>query len=195
MKRANFVGYGIRLLTLAAAVTVSASCGDLNRAGKSPVFLIMNSLTTSTGQRTLQSDVQVLVGTQATTGNDLGQASIGAAMKNTVTPTAPTAVNSITINRYRVTFRRADGRNTPGVDVPYGFDGGTTATVVVGGNTTVSFDLVRRQNKEEPPLRNLVAGGGLRVISMIAEVTFYGRDQTGNEVSVGGAIDIQFSDF
>ena len=28
------------------------------------------------------------------------------------------------MTRYRVEFRRTDGRNTPGVDVPYGFDGG-----------------------------------------------------------------------
>ena len=40
-------------------------------------------------------------------------------------PTRPTTpINAITLTRYRVDFRRTDGRNTPGVDVPYGFDGG-----------------------------------------------------------------------
>ena len=34
------------------------------------------------------------------------------------------ASTRVTLTRYRVDFRRTDGRNTPGVDVPYGFDGG-----------------------------------------------------------------------
>ena len=47
-------------------------------------------------------------------------------------------------------YIRADGRNTPGVDVPYGFDGALTATV--SGSTTVGFELVRHIAKEEAPL-------------------------------------------
>ncbi len=38
-------------------------------------------------------------------------------------PTAPTTANFITVDRYHVTFIRSDGRNKPGVDVPYPFDG------------------------------------------------------------------------
>ena len=37
--------------------------------------------------------------------------------------------------------------------------------------------------------------GGQGFISTIAEITFYGRDQNGNEVSVTGRIDVQFGDF
>ena len=51
-------------------------------------------------------------------------------------------------------FIRADGRNTPGVDVPYGFDGAFTATVS-GGEPTVGFELVRHIAKEEAPLAAL----------------------------------------
>ena len=58
--------------------------------------------------------------------NDLGQATMRVELKNPDldAPTAPTPLNAITITRYHVEFRRTDGRNTPGVDVPYGFDGG-----------------------------------------------------------------------
>ena len=40
-----------------------------------------------------------------------------------------------------------------------------------------------------------MSGGAQNVISTIAEVTFYGRDQAGNEVSVTGSISVNFSDF
>ena len=195
-------------LAVVACALSAASCGELARTGSGPAYLIMESVTAasnggSTFTSNLLSDVQALVdvtvgGTTVqvpTISNDLGRATIRAEMKNVVTPTTPTALNSITINRYRVRFRRADGKNIEGTDVPYGFDGGTTATITVGGSTQVGFDLVRHQAKEEAPLRNLVGGGGLRFITTIAEVTFYGRDQAGNEISISGTIDVSFADF
>ena len=54
---------------------------------------------------------------------------------------------------------------------------------------------MRIQAKLEPPLANLANGGAQNVISTIAEVTFFGRDQAGNEVSVTGSISVNFSDF
>jgi hypothetical protein len=41
----------------------------------------------------------------------------------------------------------------------------------------------------------LANGGGAIVISTIARVTFYGRDQAGREVSVTGQIGVNFSDW
>ena len=107
----------------------------------------------------------------------------------------PTSINSVTLTRYRVVYRRADGRNTPGVDVPFGFDGAITATIPAGDERTVVFDIVRHANKAEPPLRNLVQLGGQFIISTVAEITFFGRDQNGNEVSVSGMMDVTFGDF
>ena len=68
-------------------------------------------------------------------------------------PSTPTEVNAITITRYHVEYIRADGRNTPGVDVPYGFDGAVTVTV--SATTTFGFQLVRVVAKEESPLVQL----------------------------------------
>lgn len=198
--RADFTSYAIRFM-LAAAVTVSASCSDLARAGKSPVYLILERLDAAGGDNPgafvtpLLSDVQFVTATVTTVFNDIGRATIRAELKNTVSPTGATSVNSVTLTRYRVTFKRADGRNTAGVDVPYGFDGVLSRTIAPGASQDVIFDLVRHQNKEEPPLRNLINGGGFRFITTIAEVTFYGRDQAGNEVSITGFLDVQFGDF
>ncbi|HEX4915557.1 MAG TPA: hypothetical protein VFV51_16480, partial [Vicinamibacterales bacterium] len=95
----------------------------------------------------------------------------------------------------RVNYRRSDGRNTPGVDVPHSFDGATSVTIQSGSTGDVVFDLVRHSSKLEPPLRNLIAGGGLIFINTIAEITFFGRDQNGNEVTATGMVDVIFGDF
>jgi len=196
---------------LAAAVCGLSltSCADLARTGTGPTYLIMESVTGSAGGGTaaftsnLLSDVQVLVDVtvggvttkNATIFNDLGRASIRVEMKNALSTTAPSALNAVTINRYRVRYRRTDGRNTEGVDVPFGFDGATTVTIPVGSTGQVPFDLVRHQAKLERPLLTLVGGRGLIFLSTIAEVTFFGRDQAGNDVSITGTIDVQFGDF
>ena len=118
-----------------------------------------------------------------------------AAMRDVTNPTGPTSNNAITVNRYRVTSRRSDGRNTPGVDVPYAFDGAVTFTVTPGDEQTVPFNLVRVQAKAEAPLSALRGNGGAMVISTLADVTFYGRDQAGRDVSVTGTIGVNFADW
>lgn len=197
------------LLAAALCGLTVTSCADLASTGSGPAYLIMEGVSATAGggatssTSSLLSDVQVLVDVtvggvtvkQPTVFNDMGQASIRAEMKNALSTTAPTAVNSITLNRYRVRYRRTDGRNTEGVDVPFGFDGATTTTIPIGASAQVNFDLVRHQAKLERPLVSLIGGRGLIFLSTIAEVTFYGQDQAGNAVSVSGTIDVQFGDF
>jgi hypothetical protein len=106
---------------------------------------------------------------------------------------APSAINQVTFSRYRVTYRRSDGRNTAGVDVPYPFDGAATFTVPAEGTVSAGFEIVRHVAKEEAPLRALASSGV--IISTISEVTFYGRDQAGNDVQATAAILIDFGNF
>ncbi len=109
--------------------------------------------------------------------------------------TAPGPLNDITVNRYRVVFKRADGRNTQGVDVPYAFDGAFTVTVNGAAAAEAGFDLVRIAAKIEPPLANLRGFGGAQFIGTIADITFYGRDQAGNEVQTTGSMSVNFADY
>ena len=99
----------------------------------------------------------------------------------------------MTITRYHVKYRRADGRNIPGMDVPYGFDGGRDRHRAGVGTVTMGFQLVRHTAKEEAPLVQLKTNGV--IITTIAEVTFYGRDQVGNDISATGTIEIDFGNF
>ena len=109
-------------------------------------------------------------------------------------PVLPTPNNFITVNRYHVSFTRADGRNTPGVDVPHPWDGTVTFTVNTQV-TTFPFLLVRHQTKEEAPLAALANGGGANLITTLADITFYGQDQTGRDVSVSTTMTVIFGNF
>lgn len=181
-----------RLAIVAGVVVGSISCGDLVRQGQAASYLVITELLGATGDsgafdNVVNSDVVSSTGIFG----DLGQVTFALQLKDPRGQTAPSPNNSITVNRYRVEFKRADGRNTPGVDVPYPFDGAFTVTVV--GAATSTFTLVRPQAKAEPPLQALATNQ--LVISVIADVTFYGHDQTGREVSVSGSIDINFANY
>ena len=192
-------------LTLAATVLLlSSACGgELLRTGRSPVYLVVTGIETEQGGGTAQASSFLLSDVRLADGsvfNDNVTVTLSVVPKN---PTvATTAINAVTLTRYRVIFRRADGRNTPGVDVPYGFDGALNSTISAGSSQGVSFEIVRHQMKLEPPLKNLAgfndAGArsisGLGFLSTIAEITIWGRDQNGNEVTVTTSVDVHFAD-
>ncbi len=189
-------------LAVVAAALAGASCGELTRQGQSPANLVIDSLEGARGDepetfnQTLASDVVTDVDGVPTIFADIGRASFRIMLKDPgppQSPATPSPNNAITIERYRVTYIRADGRNTPGVDVPYGFDGAVTITVPENGSASTAFVLVRHVAKAEAPLGALRSN--LVVLSTIAEVTFYGHDQTGREVSATGRIGIEFGNF
>ena len=185
------------VLTLAAA---SASCGSAVREGTGTSFLVIGSLEGASGAEPdafgglLQSDVVTVVNNRPTVFSDNGRVTFRLALKDpgpAGSPLEPTQNQAITVNRYRVRFVRSDGRNTPGVDVPYGFDGAFTLTVT--GESQATFELVRHVAKAEAPLGALA--NNFTVISTVAEITFFGRDLTGHEVSVVGHLTVDFGNF
>ena len=202
-----------RLLGLAAIVAASVSCGDVVRQGSSPVYLVIDLLqgirggpTAGTPSGTLTSDVITNVTTPTascgpplppcpTIFGDSGTVILRAPLKNigATASLAPTTNNEVTINRVRVEYSRADGRNTQGVDVPYAFDSAVTGTITAGGTLTLGFELVRNVAKQEAPLVQLKTSPN--IISSIARVTFYGVDRTGNALTVTGQLQIEFGNF
>jgi hypothetical protein len=195
-------------LGLAALVAASVSCGDVVRQGRSPMYLVIDTLQAAKSPGTtfstfLLSDVifNVTTGGTCTTVNpcptffnDVGQVTLRLVPKD-VTGVAPTTNNDVTITSYHVNYRRTDRVNggAPGVDVPYPFDGAVTVTVPAGGVATISFEIVRSVAKEEPPLVQLI--NSAQVITTLADVTFYGKDRVGNDVTVMGTIQIDFGNF
>lgn len=194
--RAVFKSLAIVGLTLFAS-----SCGSVVREGAGTSFLIINAMQAASGARPeefsgfLMSDVVTVVDDVPSLFNDAGRVTLSLGLKDpgsATSPSEPTQNQFITISQYRVRFIRSDGRNTPGVDVPYPFDGGLTMTV--GRDpVTVGFELVRHVAKQEAPLATLAASPV--IINTVAEITFYGRDITGREVSVTGRITVDFGNF
>jgi hypothetical protein len=190
----------------------SAGCGEFVRdQGRAPVQVVITQLTAASGAEpdalgtTLRSDVLTNVRTPdpctpetpcPTIFNDIGEVTMSLVLKDPGQPgitAVPTALNQVTFTRYRVTYRRTDGRNAPGVDVPFPFDSAVTFTVPHDGSATAGFQIVRHSAKEEAPLRGLAVSGA--IISTITEVTFFGRDQAGNDVTATGSIGIDFGNF
>jgi hypothetical protein len=182
----------MKCLAAAGAIAATVSCGDVARTGRSPVLLVIEEMSAASGADPgtmggfLLSDVQTMVERTIegetvlvpTIFNDVAQASVRIVTKDQgPSGTNPSTLNSVTLNRYRISYKRADGRNTP-------------ETLV-----TVPFEMVRHQAKLEQPLRSLVGLGGRVFISTIAEVTFYGSDLAGNDIQATGTISVSFGDY
>ena len=183
-----------RAVALGLCVLACASCGTAVRQGRASSYLVIDQLSGASGAKpgdfgnVLQSDVVTMIKVQGSSGatsptfyEDNGQVTLRFSMKDPASPTGPTTTNEITITGYHVQFYRADGRNTPGVDVPYAFDGAMTGTAKIVISITLGFTLVPAQAKLEAPLVQLRGMGGQMIISTMAEVTFYGHDQAGND--------------
>ncbi len=199
-----------RLLTAALVVATSVSCGNVVRDSRASVLIVVDSLLAAPGNKpsqlgsTLLSDVITNVTAPPpcapatpcpTIFDDIGSVTMHTVPKDIGTPATPTTPSSnsdITITQYHVEYIRADGLNRPGVDVPFGFDGAVTGTVTSKG-TTIAFEIVRHVAKEESPLVQLKISPD--IIYTIAKVTFYGKDQVGNAVSVQAQISIAFGNF
>jgi hypothetical protein len=191
-----------------ACTLVAGSCNQGTRETRSSSFLVIEQFQAASGaapttfSNTLASDVVTNVkvagseDVRPSVFEDAGRVIMRLGFKDPgipSNPSTPTSANFITVTHYKVVYRRTDGRNTPGIDVPYPFEGGVTFSVLDIGAAT--FTLVRGQAKLEPPLVALRGGGGAVLIGTIADVTFYGHDQTGSTVAVTGSMFINFADF
>ncbi len=197
-------------VAVALLASLSAGCGEVARNGRAPAMAIISVMEGASGAEPdewgtmLNSDVQTLVAQTIdgdevrvpTVYSDNGRVTMRLQLRDPGVPgipAAPSALNEVTFTRYLVTYRRADGRNTPGVDVPYPLDSAATFTVPADGQATMPFVLVRHTSKQEAPLGALVNSSV--IISTIADVTFYGRDQAGNDVTATGSIGVFFGNF
>jgi hypothetical protein len=112
----------------------------------------------------------------------------------------PSVTNSgfrhdITVERYEVHYFRSDGRGIEGVDVPFSISGNVAQEVIEESSATLNLEVVRRQAKLEPPLRNLVNGGAI-VVTMFADVTLHARSTTGTVTNpVSARLQIDFANF
>ena len=195
----------ITLALLTGLATAAAGCGVPGQ-GRSPVVLRIDDLSASSGAGSqtfagyLNSDVQTIVTVNnvdvPTRFNDPGRVTMSLVLRDPGAPgvaQTPTELNTVTVTHYRVVYRRTDGRNVQGVDVPWAFDSGMTVSVQASSAVQQTFDLVRVSAKFEAPLAALTVNG--QALSVIADVTFYGKDMQNNDISATGSIGITFANF
>ena len=181
-----------RTVGLALCLALVGSCSELAERDRASSFLVIERLTGGTGPGTGDTVFQSDVLSNGGVFEDQGTVSARLVLKDpglSGSPTTPTSANWITINRYRVVYVRTDGGA-----VPLPFEGAMTFTVT-GAAAAASFVLVRVSAKLQAPLISLRAGGTSIVIYTVAEVTFFGRDQTGTETIATGRIDVNFADW
>jgi hypothetical protein len=112
--------------------------------------------------------------------------------------------NDVQLERYEVRFRRSDGHDVEGVDVPFSITAGMGGIVPVNGTLVTTVVVVRHQAKLEPPLRNLhgvlvsngtFTFGGAGILTTIAEITVHGRTTSGKVVTARTFLEVVFADF
>lgn len=192
----------VRILALSALLLAAAACNPLENKTQSMSYLVIENLMGLDESGKVADYVASDVLFQdPDTGDtsiiaDIATATISARQldPDPIAGTSPYA--DVQLTHYTVTFTRSDGRNKPGVDVPYPFDGDLTVLLKVNIPTEFGFIIVRESAKQEPPLLDLLQGGSrAEIIYTTATVDFYGHDLTGAEVKVSGAISVRFANF
>ena len=188
------------MATILGGSMVMASCHSAVTEGRSSVYLIMDSLEGGSGSRAARvpNSSTRCSRTSTTKGGvveDPGLVRLRIAFKDVTNPNAPTTNNFVTINRYRVEYRRADGRNRQGRTCRTRSTARRRSRSTDQGRRAASCWCACRRSLNRRSSRSWACVRGGLVISTLADVTFYGRDQTGTEVSVKGTISVNFADW
>lgn len=188
----------MKIFALIIVVLLLAGCVAKENDSTSGSFLVINSLTGNDlegkpGSTTVFSDVD----SAGSIINDNGVAEVSALIYNPLTDTDVSYYNNVIVDQIDVEFRRTDGRNVEGVDVPYRFTQPMNWLVEVDEVAEIPFILIRHVAKLEAPLLALreVPSQGI-VLQLVAIVTIHGKDLGGHRVApVSGYISVWCSNF
>jgi hypothetical protein len=180
---------------LAASIFLPA-CNPLEDESRSNSILIVENITgkdmSGTDAGFLQSDV-VKKDNSITT--DTAKATLSAKFMDPAPILGTSQYSDIMVTRYVVSYSRTDGRNRPGADVPFPFEGSLSALVRVDSTTSVNFVIVREAAKLEAPLINLRDSAYGDILNMTAKIEFYGHDLTDKAVKATGYLTVYFANY
>jgi len=179
-------------------LSFSISCNKIENDTRSNSILIIKSIKAINWEEeeadVLFSDVIVEKEDSSYIQSDLAVVELTAELMNPTPGLESSIYNNIMIDRYIVHFERSDGKNTPGVDVPYPIEGNLSALVEIGSSVKVSFVVVTINAKREPPLVNLVDGNEPE-IKATAIIELYGHDLVNNKVKATGYLQVFFNNY
>ncbi len=202
MKTLRYTPRIARVLAVTVLAFALAGCNALENVTDSMSRLVIVSLMGMNQEGAeadyIQSDVLFEDPTTGATSifADIATAVLTAQMLDPDPITGVSPYADIQLEKYQVTYTRADGRNTPGIDVPYPIEGEATSLIRVGSQTGVSFVIVRESAKMEPPILDILqASSRAENFTVIATVDFYGHDLSGKAVKATGSISITFANY
>jgi len=181
----------LKILAVAAGFLVFGACNTATKNAGSSSLLTVDSLTGTTMDGTpgmiLESDV-------STTTADSATAALTASLINPSGGDGPSQYNNVTLTGYTIDFTLPDGTGTAGTDVPNSVEGVcSTLLIEIGKTVSVTFAAVPAELKSAAPHPGWV--GSTTEHTIIAHVTFIGRDGSNHEVKTTGQLTIVFSDY
>lgn len=191
----------LKILVLIITALVMAGCVAKENDTTSSSFLVINSLTGkdlegNDGSTTVFCDVD-------NSGSIINDNAVVGVTALTYNPLEDSDEHDITyymnilVDQIDVEFRRTDGRNVEGVDVPYSFTQPVNMLVTIDEEIEIPFVLIRHVAKLEEPLLSLraVTSQGF-VLQLVAKVTLHGKDLGGHRVApVSGYLSVWCSNF
>ena len=189
----------LKIIGLIIAALVMAACNAVENDSTSGTMLEIVSLTGKDlegkeGSTTVFSDVI----TNSSIINDNGVAEVQAApLDPLISESAITAYMNVMVDQIDVEFRRTDGRNVEGVDVPYHFTQPVSMLVSFTETVKIPFVLIRHVAKMEAPLLALrEVPSRDYILQLVAVVTIHGKDLGGHRVApVTGYITVWCGNF
>lgn len=169
----------MKIFGLVIVALLLASCVAKENDSTSGTMLQIVSLTDKDTKLPVFSDVSTFI-------NDIGMADINALpLDPLLATTAATPYFDVLVDQIDVEFKRTDGRNVEGVDVPYRFTQPMSFLVPINGTATIPFMLIRHVAKLEAPLLALCEEfpNQGKVLQLVAMVTFHGKDLGGHRVA------------
>jgi len=189
----------LKIIGLIIGALVMTACNAVENESTSGSMLEIVSLTGKDlegkdGSTTVFSDVL----TNGSIINDNGVASLRATPLDPLMPENEiTPYMDVMVDQIEVEFRRTDGRNVEGVDVPYRFTQPVSMLVSFSQETEIPFVLIRHVAKLEAPLLALREVPSREfILQLVAVVTIHGKDLGGHRVSpVTGYISVWCGNF
>jgi len=186
----------LSIIVIASALLLFTSCNPIENKTESGSMLTVENIqgTDISGKAAsyLQSDV---LKSDNTVTADTAAVTLSAATLDPDPLLGESQYNDVLVTRYMVSYSRTDGKNVPGVDVPYPFEGSLSVLVRSGSSATFSAVVVREVAKLEPPLLALAESRAEGVMQVTARIDFYGNDLASRAVTATGYLAIFFANY
>jgi hypothetical protein len=169
------------------ALGLLAGCNP--KANDNTSAVLMNANFSGDTNAGFFSDVVADTGTPA---DDFFDIQISTTAKSTINE--PGDFYIVDLKSYQVFFTRSDGRNQPGIDVPFPVTLAIGGSIAPGGELTLHTLFVTEEMKRQAPLKDLWFSTNQRLFTTM-HVHVFGEDRVGNAVSADAATTVIFGDF